>query len=57
MSFDIHELGWIESKRLNSDGKAISYRAPNGGGYTLEAELGIVPNGVSEPDYLGWEVK
>lgn len=26
-------------------------------GYTLEAELGIKPNGYSEPDYLGWEVK
>lgn len=31
--------------------------SPNCGGYTLEAELGITPNGYSEPDYLGWEVK
>lgn len=31
--------------------------APNCGGYTLEAELGITPNGYSEPDYLGWEIK
>ncbi|MBK6989645.1 MAG: hypothetical protein IPH33_16245 [Bacteroidetes bacterium] len=23
----------------------------------MEAELGIKPNGFSEPDYLGWEVK
>ena len=29
----------------------------NGGGYTLEAELGISPNGSSEPDFLGWEIK
>ncbi len=29
----------------------------NCGGYTLEALLGISPNGYSEPDYLGWEVK
>lgn len=29
----------------------------NCGGYTLEAELGITPNGYSEPDFLGWEVK
>jgi len=29
----------------------------NCGGYTLEAELGITPNGYSEPDYLGWEIK
>jgi len=27
------------------------------GGYTLEAELGIIPNGKAEPDYLGYEVK
>lgn len=33
------------------------YSARNGGGYTLEAELGISPNGYAEPDYLGWEVK
>jgi hypothetical protein len=31
--------------------------ARNGGGYTLEAELGISPNSRSAPDYLGWEVK
>lgn len=31
--------------------------ASNCGGYTLEAELGITPNGYSEPDFLGWEVK
>jgi hypothetical protein len=35
----------------------IPYNAPNGGGYTLEALLGITPNGKSEPDYLGWEIK
>ncbi|MDK9698469.1 MAG: MvaI/BcnI restriction endonuclease family protein, partial [Siculibacillus sp.] len=33
------------------------YAARNGGGYTLEAELGIRPNGYAEPDYLGWEIK
>ena len=52
----IHNLGWIEGKRLTKDG-AISYSASNGGGYTLEAELGIRPNGYSLPDYQGWEVK
>ena len=31
--------------------------ARNGGGYTLEAELGISPNGYAEPDFMGWEVK
>ena len=24
---------------------------------TLEAELGITPNGYAEPDFMGWEVK
>ena len=52
----IHRLGWIESKRLAKDG-IIPYSASNGGGYTLEAELGIRPNGYSLPDYQGWEVK
>ncbi len=53
----IHDKGWISSKRRNSDGDIISYMAQNGGGYTLEAELGIIPNGSALPDYLGWEVK
>ncbi len=53
----IHELGWISSKRLNADMKILPCESSNCGGYTLEAELGISPNGYSEPDYLGWEVK
>ncbi|MFH6933814.1 MvaI/BcnI family restriction endonuclease [Flavobacterium sp. FlaQc-30] len=53
----IHNLGWIKSKRLNAFGKTLPCESPNCGGYTLEAELGITPNGYSEPDYLGWEVK
>jgi|694.fasta_scaffold24336_4 hypothetical protein len=52
----IHEKGWINGQRLSKDG-LIPYRAQNGGGYTLEAELGISPNGYSAPDFLGWEVK
>ena len=28
-----------------------------GGGFTLEAELGIPKNSVAEPDFLDWEVK
>jgi len=54
---EIHESGWIPGNKLNSEGVAEPYRAQNGGGYTLEAALGIKPNGISEPDYLGWEVK
>jgi hypothetical protein len=53
----IHELGWIKSKRLDKHGNLVGCEAPNCGGYTLEAELGIIPNGYSEPDFLGWEVK
>ncbi|VAW95541.1 hypothetical protein MNBD_GAMMA23-1122 [hydrothermal vent metagenome] len=53
----IHLQDWIESKRLNRCGVAMKYTAQNGGGYTLEAELGIIPNGYSEPDFMGWEIK
>ncbi|MFC3179358.1 MvaI/BcnI family restriction endonuclease [Cypionkella sinensis] len=49
--------GWIASKRLDKTGIARAYAARNGGGYTLEAELGIIPNGIAEPDFHGWEVK
>jgi len=54
---NIHLEGWIDSIRLNSSGDILPCRASNCGGYTLEARLGITPNGYSEPDYLGWEVK
>lgn len=53
----IHQLGWIKSKRLDRIGNVIDCESSNCGGYTLEAELGIIPNGYSEPDFLGWEVK
>ncbi len=53
----ICEKEWITSKRLLADGTLGPCNAPNCGGYTLEAELGITPNGFSEPDYLGWEIK
>ncbi|WP_028376697.1 MvaI/BcnI family restriction endonuclease [Leeuwenhoekiella sp. MAR_2009_132] len=53
----IYNKGWIDSKRLDSDSNILPCRASNCGGYTLEAELGITPNGYSEPDYMGWEIK
>ena len=53
----IHRQGWIGSKRLDKHGQVVPCNSPNCGGYTLEAELGITPNGYSEPDYLGWEIK
>lgn len=55
--YRIHKLDWIISKRLGKNGNIIPCRASNCGGYTLEAELGITPNGFSEPDFLGWEIK
>lgn len=53
----IYRLHWIMSQKLGKDGVKAPYAARNAGGYTLEAELGISPNGYSEPDFLGWEVK
>lgn len=49
--------GTRKSKRLDGQGNILPCEAPQCGGYTLEAELGITPNGYSEPDFLGWEVK
>lgn len=54
---EIHQEGGIPSQKLTSDMKKVPYKARNGGGYTLESRLGIAPNGIAEPDYLGWEVK
>ena len=54
---EIHDMGWVDSCKLDKSGDAQSYKAQNGGGYTLEALLGVLPNGLNEPDYLGWEVK
>lgn len=53
----IHAHGFHASCRLDKLGNRIPYLARNGGGYTLEALLGISPNGNAAPDYLGWEVK
>jgi len=48
----------IASKKLNNKtGLAEPYLARNGAGYTLEAELGVGPNGIAGPDFKGWEVK
>jgi hypothetical protein len=53
----VHEAGWIDSKQLGTNGAVRPCNAPQCGGYTLEAELGIAKNGRSEPDFDGWEVK
>ena len=54
---EIRNGGWQPSIKLNKGGEAVPYKALNGGGYTLEALLGIIPNGRSEPDFMGWEMK
>lgn len=53
----ISRKGWISGKSLDVNGKIRPCRSSNCGGYTLEAELGVRPNGYSEPDFYGWEVK
>jgi hypothetical protein len=53
----IHNLGWICSKRLNSNRQLVPCLNSNCGGYTLEAELNIPSNSISGPDFLGWEIK
>ena len=53
----IHQKGWISSRKIGRSGLPEPYSARNGGGYTLEAELGVSPNSYAEPDFLGWEVK
>lgn len=53
----IHLGGWHQGCRLKPSGEKIPYQAQNGGGYTLEALLGVRPNGRSEPDYFGYEIK
>ena len=53
----VHDLRWIASQKLTRTGATVAYAARNGGGYTLEAELGVQPNGNAEPDFMGWEVK
>jgi len=53
----VHLAGWIDSKQLSGDGKIGPCRAPQCGGFTLEAELGIPKNSKADPDLLGYEVK
>jgi hypothetical protein len=53
----IHDMGWIDSRQLDSSGIFKPCLAQNCGGFTLEAEFGIPKNSQSEPDFLGWEIK
>ncbi len=53
----IHDRSWLDSIRLNANGEFIPCHAMQCGGYTLEALLGVKPNGYAEPDFMGWEIK
>lgn len=53
----IHSEGWLNAIRMSGEGKIVACSGTNCGGYTLEAKLGIKNNGISEPDFHGWEVK
>ena len=54
---EIYTKGWILSKQLKPGFIIAPCNESRCGGLTLEAELGIIQNGKSEPDYLGWEIK
>ena len=47
----------MPAQRIHPDGQMGPCSGTNCGGYTLEAQLGIAPNGKSEPDFEGWELK
>jgi hypothetical protein len=47
---EIHEMGWVDSRRLRSSGPGPC-TGSNCGGYTLEAHFGILPNGRAEPGF------
>jgi hypothetical protein len=53
----IHKEDWIPSIRLNGLNEIRPCTGTNCGGYTLEAKLGVKNNAISEPDFLGWEIK
>lgn len=53
----IASKGWLSPVKRTRDGLVVPYEGRNAGGVTLEAMLGIAPNGRAEPDYHGWEVK
>lgn len=54
---EIYKKGWINSKQMKPNFVIAPCNESRCGGLTLEAELGIIQNGKSEPDYLGWEIK
>lgn len=52
----VHRAGWLDGTLLTG-GIRKPHVAPNSGGTTLEAFLGVEANSATAPDYLGWELK
>lgn len=52
----IIRAGWHGS-RINRGGTIVPFTGGQGGGYTLEALLGVAANGNKEPDRHGFEIK
>lgn len=48
--------GWHRS-RINRAGNIVPFAGAQGGGYTLEALLGVAANGTKAPDKHGFEIK
>jgi len=48
--------GW-HSSRINRGGNIVPFTGNQGGGYTLEALLGVAANGNKAPDRHGFEIK
>lgn len=53
----IHRREWVPSTRLDKRGVLVPCSSSNCNGNTLESLLGIRSNGISLPDFRGWEVK
>lgn len=53
----LHRRSWVPASRLDSSGALVPCTGTNCNGNTLESHLGIRSNGISLPDYRGWEVK
>ena len=55
---EINRNGWHKSRRLSPDHtQPIPFKGNQGGGYTLEALLGIESNSNKTPDKYGYEIK
>jgi hypothetical protein len=52
----IVHAGW-HSSRINKGGTIVPFTGGQGGGYTLEALLGVAANGNKAPDKHGFEIK